>query len=72
MARTEILRLRLRMTSRAGRKARNAGSFLRKELPDRAEDRSERIDAPILRRLTAPPAGRALRCSFNVQAMLTY
>jgi hypothetical protein len=31
-SRTEILRLRLRMTMRAGRKARNAGSFLRKEL----------------------------------------
>ena len=25
------------------RKSRNAGSFLRKELPDRAEDRSEKI-----------------------------
>ena len=24
------------------------------------------------RRLTAPPAGRALRCSLCVQAMLTY
>ena len=32
VARTEILRLRLRMTMRAGRKASNAGSFLRKEL----------------------------------------
>ena len=39
-ARTEILRLQLRMTMRAGREARNVGSFLRKELPDRAEDRS--------------------------------
>ena len=39
-SRTEILRLRLRMTMRAGREARNVGSFLRKELPDRAEDRS--------------------------------
>ena len=29
---TEILRLRLRMTMRAGRQYRNAGSFLRKEL----------------------------------------
>ena len=29
---TEILRLRPRMTSRAGRKSRNVGSFLRKEL----------------------------------------
>ena len=29
---TEILRLRLRMTVGAGGKARNAGSFLRKEL----------------------------------------
>ena len=29
------------------------------------------FDAPILRRLTAPPAGRALRCSLCVQAMLT-
>ena len=29
--RTEILRLRLRMTMRAGRQYRNAGSFLRKE-----------------------------------------
>ena len=28
----------------AGRKARNAGSFLRKELPDRAEDRSEYLE----------------------------
>ena len=27
------------MTKRAGRHSRNAGSFLRKELPDRAEDR---------------------------------
>ena len=40
-SRTEILRLRLRMMVRARRKSRNAGSFLRKELPDRAEDRSE-------------------------------
>ena len=40
---TEILRLRLRMTMRAERQARNVGSFLRKELPDRAEDRSEKI-----------------------------
>ena len=40
---------------KAGRITRNAGSFLRKELPDRAEDRSERIDAPILRCLMAPP-----------------
>ena len=31
-SRTEILRLRLRMTMRAGRQYRNAGSFLRKEL----------------------------------------
>ena len=31
-SRTEILRLRLRMTMRAGRQSRNAGSFLRKEL----------------------------------------
>jgi len=31
-ARTEILRLRLRITMRAGREARNVGSFLRKEL----------------------------------------
>ena len=30
-----------------------------------------KTDAPILRRLTAPPAGRALRCSLCVQAMLT-
>ena len=29
---TEILRLRLRMTMRAGREARNVGSFLRKKL----------------------------------------
>ena len=31
----------------------------------------KRTDGPILRRLTATPAGRALRCSLNVQAMLT-
>ena len=31
-SRTEILRLRLRMTMRAGKLSRNAGSFLRKEL----------------------------------------
>ncbi len=31
----------------------------------------KRTDAPILRRLTATPAGRALRCSLDVQAMLT-
>ena len=29
------------MTSEAGRKSRNAGSFLRKELSDSPEDRSE-------------------------------
>ena len=35
---TEILRLRLRMTSPAGRGARNAGSFPRKERPYRTEE----------------------------------
>ena len=44
---TKILRLRLRMMVRARRKSRNAGSFLRKELPDRAEDRSEKISIDL-------------------------
>ena len=52
---TEILRLRLRMTMRAGRQYRNAGSFLRKELGEALRIGlnlfSERPDAPILRRL---------------------
>jgi hypothetical protein len=44
------------------------GSFLRKELPDRAEDRPERPDAPILRRLRRHPlpgegSSSSLSCS---------
>ena len=62
------------MTVRAGRKPRNAGSFPRKELGEALRigpNFSPRTDGPILRRLTAPPACRALRCSLCVQAMLT-
>ena len=57
-----------------GRQSRNAGSFLRKELGEALRigpNFFPRLNAPILRRLTATPAGRALRCSLNVQAMLT-
>ena len=46
---------RPRMTRRAGRKARNVGSFLRKELPDRAEDRSKITQE--CRLLTLGPGG---------------
>jgi hypothetical protein len=57
-----------------GRQSRNAGSFPRKELGEALRigpNFFPRLNAPILRRLTAPPAGRALRCSLDVQAMLT-
>ena len=46
---------RPRMTRRAGRQARNVGSFLRKELPDRAEDRSKITQE--CRLLTLGPGG---------------
>ena len=43
------------MPRRAGRQARNVGSFLRKELPDRAEDRSKITQE--CRLLTLGPGG---------------
>ena len=55
---TEILRLRLRMTMRAGRQYRNVGSFPRKELPDRAEDRSEYMQEHVYLTNQAPAGPR--------------